>query len=332
MRHVHTSGAVLAVAIALLGLFATRLAAAPCPDHPVVGKVEAVRIYTDPNSSVVDPEKVRERDQQVAPLRDFVTDASKEIDSGDRSQEQCAFSQMLSWAKGKSMEEEPEDLSGQYERLQYTLALNIIALKLRAAAFNITPLLGWVGNVNHGVINFFATRDKPKQMNNIYVWSGVAAASYALLSGDSAARLYEDEVWNNVITMIRPDGYIDTELKRAGRALHYHVYYLSAVMALHAFRDALGEPMSDADRDAVERLVKAVGDALCNPSNIAAASGGYQQETVPPWLFAPAEAFGAASQNFRTCAPQDIPMGNPVFGGSLTKTEKILSKVRASAQ
>jgi poly(beta-D-mannuronate) lyase len=118
--------------------------------------------------------------------------------------------------------------------------LNIIALKLKASGINIDSVLGWLGELNNAVISYFGRRGRADNLN---CWSGVNAASYCVLSGDRLAKQYEDTVWNQSIQAIRPDGFVDTELARRGRAAHYHEYFLSALITMHAFRKALGEPL-----------------------------------------------------------------------------------------
>jgi poly(beta-D-mannuronate) lyase len=308
-----------------------------CPDEPAVPRVESAKFYSDAHASVVEMDKVRERNKLILPLRTFVTDASLRADSADPAQQECALHMMLVWAQGKSMEETPADVAGEHDRQLFTISLNVIALKLRAAGLKIDPLLGWLGELNREVIDYFAHRHQLAMnahrpdagwapVDNLYVWSGVNAASYAVLRADRDVKTYEDQVWGQAIEAIRPDGYVESELRRGARALHYHVYDLSAILMMLAFREALSEPVTASERTAIMRMVDRVGSALCDPSEMAAAAGNFPQEKVVPLVFSPGHTLASDFSNaqIRSCLP-DIPTTDPMFGGDLEHTARILA-------
>ena len=292
--------------------------------------MEAAPVYSDQQGSVVDPARLHLHEQQILPLRNFVTDASRRADSADRADQECAFAMMLDWAKNRAMTVPPADFGGLRELERFGISLNIIALKLRADGLNIDPLLGWLGDLSHMVIERFGTRDR---VDNLYVWSGVDAASYALLSGDNLARRHANDVWTRGIAAIRPDGYVDSELRRGSRALLYHAYNLSALLTLRAFRAALGESLTASERSQIMRLVDRVGGSLCDPSAMAAASGGAAQENAPAIEFAPIVAFAddLGGPHLMGCAPADIPKTDPILGGQFDKTVAVLASFRNRA-
>jgi poly(beta-D-mannuronate) lyase len=302
-----------------------------CPIDPPLVQVVAEGIYSDPKGSIVDPEKLHQHAQDVLPLRKFVTDASERADSSDRAQQECALQMMLGWAKSRAMTTPPADFGGSRELERFTITLNIIALKLRADSLDIEPLRDWLGTLNREVIAGFAPLSR---VGNLYIWSGVAAASYALLYKDEQSLRYESDVWKYGIASIRADGFVDRELQRGARALLYHVYNLSALMTLRAFREALGEPTTSRERDALRRMADRVGASLCDSSAIAAASGGGTQESPPTIEFAPIVAFAGdlASPHLLGCAPSNIPKTDPILGGQFEKTIAILSRIKASSR
>ena len=315
----------LVAGVCLLMTSQATLAANTCPVDPPVPQAQSQGIYADASGSTLDPDRLRASLALVAPLRRFVTDASLRADSTNPADETCAYAMMLSWAKAGSMLEEPANFAGMRERERFTIALNIIALKLKVEGFAAAPLLDWLGRLNSGVIDDFEKRGLE---DNLGVWSGVAAASYALLSGDGRARRYAGSVWSRAIASIRPDGYVDTELRRAGRALNYHTYYLSALVTLHAFRQALGEITSDADQAALKRLAGTVAGALCDPSAMSRAAGGAPQEALRSIDFSPIVSFGRflGPQPTGRCTPQDVPTEDPILGGSFARTADILAR------
>jgi poly(beta-D-mannuronate) lyase len=334
-----TRGLLLAVAYALTSL-ACAAHAGDCPSEPPVARVESAKFYSDSHGAVLDKDKVEERNRAILPLRNFVSDVSARIDGADRAGQECAQQMMLAWAQANALLEEPSDMAGQRDRQIFTISLNIIALKLQAAGLGIEPLLGWLGQVNHAVIDYFAKRNKlaaathrPEAgwapVDNLYVWSGVDAASFAVLDHDRVARQYEDEVWSAEIKAIRPDGYVESELRRAGRALSYHVYDLSALLTLHAFRESLGEALTAQERAAIDRLVDRVGAALCDPAAMATAAGGFPQEK--PVASSVGTGFALEpqflSQQIRSFLA-GIPTTDPLFGGNLARTADILANRR----
>ena len=306
----------------------------PCPTYPVPSKAEGATIYKDKAGSIADPEKVRQRNEKVAPLRKFVTEASQRVDSDQHADQECAFKMMQGWAQGHALLDDPDDFNGQRERLEYALPLNVIAIKLKARGFKIDSLNGWLGDLTHGVMRDFA---KLNHVGNLYIWSGTVAASFGVLSGEEDSKHYEDKVWEFGIQSIRSDGYIDRELKREGRATLYHMYNFSALLTLQTFRGALGEALSAGDRAALKRLSDRVAGALCDPTGIAAAAGGHNQEK---FAFSSGDfvhcssgiaAFGKILSDgppFGRCGPQVLPQGFPVLGGRFDKTTQALAALK----
>ena len=100
---------------------------------------------------------------------------------------------------------------------------------------------------------------------------------------------------------------------------------------MHAFRQALGEPLTTQERAAISRLVERIGAGFCDPSAMAAAAGGVAQEKAIPLVvgtgFALVPEF--ATQQVHSCLP-DIPTTDPLFGGSLEETGKILANLHRS--
>lgn len=301
--------------------------AGACPSDPPVAQVEAEPIYSDARGSAVDTAKLRRHEQQISPLRNFVTDASRRADSSDRSERACALRMMDDWAKRRAMAVPPTDFGGLRELERFTISLNIIALKLDASGLNVKPLLDWLADLNHLVMQRFGTRGR---VDNLFVWSGVAAASYALLSKDDMAARYENDVWTHGVAAIRGDGFVDSELHRGARALLYHVYDLSALLTLRAFRNALRDSVDVQEQEPLRRLVDRVGSSLCDPSAMAAAAGSTVQEKTPAIEFAPIIAFAGdlADPRFGSCGPPDIPKTDPILGGNLDATAAVLANRR----
>ena len=308
----------------------TGLAAENCPNDPPLQQVRSEAHYADSHGSIIDPVKLHESMVEIMPLRRFVTDASERADSSSRADQQCAYEMMLSWAKAGAMTEKPATPPGNRSQERFTIALNIIALKLKAQGFDMSPLRGWLDKINMLVIDVF---ERHPVVDNLGVWSGVAAASYAAVSGNADAKRYADSVWGRAIANVRPDGFVDTELRRAGRALGYHAYYLSALVTLHAFRNALGEPLTASERSAIKRLADRVNSSLCDHSAMAQAAGAEQQtENLRPIEFSPIVTFdkdlGLGEPITGRCTPEGVPSTDPILGGNFARTAAMLAQLQ----
>jgi hypothetical protein len=116
-------------------------------------------------------------------------------------------------------------------------------------------------------------------------------------------------------------------MARGTRALLYHVYYLSALLTLRTFRNALCKPASEWDCEALACLTDSVRSALRDPSRIARLAAVQTQEEVPARQFAPVVAFGEEllKPEFCDCIPPGVPTADPILGGDLVRTAAILS-------
>jgi hypothetical protein len=175
--------------------------------------------------------------------------------------------------------------------------------------------------LNQAVIDTFDERDVT---DNLYVWSAVNAASFAVVSEHALARAFQDKVWRRGIAAIRPDGYIDSELRRAAKALCYHTYFLSALLTLSAFRQALGYRLGDGEGVAIKRLAEQIAIAHDDPTEIATLAGGHRQLETVALQFAPIIAFGSDQAKPLTWRLHDVPSNDPIFGGDLGRTAAIL--------
>jgi len=81
------------------------------------------------------------------------------------------------------------------------------------------PVTDWLRRLNQAVVATFARRDR---VDNLYAWSRVNAASFALLARDPGAMAHQSTVWQRSIAMIGLDGLLPHELERGQRALIYH--------------------------------------------------------------------------------------------------------------
>jgi poly(beta-D-mannuronate) lyase len=299
-----------------------------CPTMPAVMEVSAAAIYSDRAGSVIAPSGLHENQELIRPLREFDTAITSRVDgtAGSVGQEdlECAANLLHSWAMAAAMLTKPKSFAAVRERARFSIGINVAAFKLKRQVGHLdTPTLNWLHSLNHAIEDDFASRGI---IDNLYVWSGVDAGTYALLDHDPEAIRYVDSVWENGLAKIGDDGLIRTELGRQSRALLYHQYYLSALLFLRQIRDALGKSSTPVEDATLRRLAVRVDEALCDPKAMMVVSGGFEQEMPPPEQFAVGTVFGTGvvDDRWSTCGRHPKSLRDETLGGELEQTAAFL--------
>jgi poly(beta-D-mannuronate) lyase len=316
-------------ALSTLGLVTARAAAAQgqCPIPAPVALVEAQAIYSDRSGSQIDTAGLRRNQELIQPLRSFTDSLTHEVDGAGQEGLRCAATMLKSWAAAGAMLQQPASFPAMRERQRWALGITLAALKLRAQGVALDPdVVNWLHALNTAVVQDFARRHL---IDNLEIWSGVNAASLALLDGDRSARQYESDIWQGGLQQIGADGYLPSELRRQSRALLYHQYYASALLFLRRLRVALGQPPSAQDDASLHRLIERVEASLCDPSAMAAASGGERQEPPPADQFAVGLVFGEGlvDQRWMRCGARPAEMRDDTLGGQLDRTFELMSRL-----
>lgn len=304
-------------------------AAEVCVIPPPVSQVEGVDFYTDKHASTVDVEKQAADAASYRPIQMFVYRLEKMLDDDvtKPGSMDCVIHNLDYWAMSHAMMRHPSNFSGIRQRARFTIALNVIALKLMAAGFKLNDSIRlWLHGLSMEAIRDFEAR-QPR--GNLYIWSGVDAASDALLSNDPTSRQYATTVWKQGIAKINSNGTVDTELDRASRSLLYHQYYLSGLLMLRSYRIALGNVISAADEAALELLATRVEEGLCDTSSMSSLLGGAEQEIPPPYQFAVPTAFGQGffHSAWYRCANIPPSLIDSGAGGDMAKLSEILKSL-----
>jgi poly(beta-D-mannuronate) lyase len=289
-----------------------------------------VTFYVDQAGSVVDPEAQGRNEELQAPIRNMLSYVETALDAtnGKSPTTDCVFDVIRQWAARRALLNPPASSQGLIERTRYAIALNVIALKLRRLDYALgNAVLGWLTDFDVAVITYF---EKGTNRANLYTWSGVAAASFALFTGDRRATAYEDEVWRTSIAEITADGFLPKELTRAHRALIYHQYAFSALLMLRQMRLALGEGESAADRAALQRLSARISSSLCDQQAMATASGA-TQEMPDHTAFRVPDTFGdkLLDANWTKCGITPPHYNDVNLGGRLDMTARLLQRLAA---
>lgn len=322
-----TSVAVTAFLIMLVGtqpLFAADRGES-CPDFPPVIAVTGTQFYSDAKGSVSDPALVRDNEATQKPILDFLFAVENALDRYHTAAKlNCAEKEMSDWARAGALAAPPADRQGGVERIQYVLALDVIAVKFVAAGKAPSPpVMLWLRDLNHQIIRTF---EKYGKQGNLTSWSAAGAAIFALLDHDSISLTYQDKVWRLALATIDTKGYVATELARGQRALIYHQFSLSALLVLRAARVALGQSPTPPQDAALRRLATMVGHALCDPARLAADAGA-TQEMPGDWGFRVAVSFaqGLLGDEWAKCALHPTAVWSTKQGGDLARAANAIS-------
>jgi poly(beta-D-mannuronate) lyase len=234
-----------------------------CPSYPPVMYLNLAPIYKDARNSIPDTAMERQNSEENVLVTNLMNYIEKALDApighGDSVALICAYKAFGSWAAAAALTEQPKhyNLEGTVKRGEFLIGLDLLALKFRALGYPInSTMINWLHTLNDQNIDYY---QHVSNRGNLYVWSGAAAALFALIERDSKALQYQDQVWWDALSKIRDDGTIDGEMARGQRALIYHMYSFSATLVLRAAREALGYPQSATSEARVKLLADEIG-------------------------------------------------------------------------
>lgn len=305
-----------------------------CQLYTPVMEIAGVTWYKDKKASIVDPTKEAENQGLQKNIRAFTDGLSVRLDQlletkSDTNVIDCVRRNLVEWADAGALLKTPIWSVHVAEQTRAIVALQFIFLKLEAIGVQLpAKVRAWRRGSLFALLKAYGD---VKYRNNLYVWSGVAAASGDLLERDAGLRQYHDAVWRYAIDAIARDGTVAGEMERGQRALVYHTFYYNAVSALWNMRNALGIEAKTADLEAVQRLSKVVGAAACQPSEFARRAGA-QQEPLDRWNLAMAAAFAAKfnTEEWKRCTKVPDRFPGAGWGGRFDLTVKSLEAVGKS--
>lgn len=316
--------------VALLGPPAGVSAQNSCPSIAPQQALGGVRWYSDAANSVVDPEKQKQNEAAMKPVRDLlriVADAADHgLDSAVPGDAACARANLGSWAAAGALLKRPTWSVPMAEQTIAVVGLNLAALKFERAGQPLpSEVRTWISEATSVIV---ATYEANKFRSNLYVWSGVAAASNDVLMGTKRYTSYTTRVWRESVAKIRPDGYVDDELARKGRALIYHNYLRGALTLLNSLRLQLGEIVAPAELASLERLDRAVNTNVCDSAPIAALAGA-SQEAFGRWETSIGTYFAEAGKNpdWQRCTRTPAGFSGPTYGGRFDLTSRMLDQM-----
>lgn len=285
--------------------------------------------YSDSQFSVIDPALRAQHDEMELPLTQFMDAVVLPADGAitgkvDREAIACADRNLATWARAGALTQKPENRTALADQTIAVFGLNVMAIKRHNAGMPVSgEVQNWLGNITRDLVTFYA-EGGPR--NNMYVWSGAAAAAGNLLQYDSVLDHYATSVWRTAIRSIDMQGHVSSEMQRGKRTLVYHQYFNSALGALNLARQAAGHPANWEDRSAMKRVAAAIGAWACDPAPLERLTGAKQEE-FSRWNRAMAYAFNAnyLTGNWRRCVKKVPAFSDSSYGGQFDLTTSAIS-------
>lgn len=242
-------------------------------------------------------------------MRSFIGSISAVADSHGADERKCAIENLAKWAQASALLRSPTNFEGHRQRIRYATALNVAAVKLGVSRQRHAEIVDWLSTLSVEVTEDFARhRELRGSADNLYVWSGVAAASFLLLEKNASLERYAKHVWEDAIVSVQPNGSVALELKRGTRSTPYHLYYLSAALWLrHFLRVDDGQP-------ALDRLKAYISSRICGPD--------LDPHRLPSSISAEyvRAVDDAYWRQLRDCGVKHTDLQSPLFGGDMAAT------------
>lgn len=297
----------------------------PVPMPSAVG----LNWYADSKASIIDPVKRAQHDEMERPLNTFMDIVVPPADDAwlgklDPKALDCADRNLENWAGAGGLLQKPTTNAALADQTIAIFGLNIMALKRREAGIPVSPEVRlWLHDITRKLVVIY-TQGGPR--NNMYVWSGAAAAAGNLLQRDSVLDRHAGRVWRAAIAKVDGRGHIASELGRGQRALIYHQYFNSALGALNLTRLAAGHRTGRDGQAAMTRLSNAVGDWACDPAQLEDLTG-VAQEPFSRWNRVMGYAFNAnyLTARWKQCVKNVPAFSDSSYGGRFDLTAMAIS-------
>lgn len=233
--------------VCVLPMLMLGAAHAACPAAPPAQRDIIADMYYDdpPVYSHIDPVKHEAYEAAVKPLEAFMGQVAASASHGDKG---CALRWLTAWAEGDAMLGKIEKEQAHYERKWILAGLALSYAKVRDAASRDqrAAVDAWLQAVADGVRTHSA--QYKGERNNHYYWEGLAVAATGAVTGRQSDVDWGRQVYRDAMAAVADDGTFPREMKRGGRALHYHLFAAAPLAML--------ESILDEDSPKMAKLVK----------------------------------------------------------------------------
>ena len=327
-----------AVAVMLLSsCVASQALARPCgPPPPAVKDLDVTRFYGDDVGSIIDPRLAEEHKKAVQPLTAFLrvvtAEADKALREGSSSHAACALEWISAWARGDAWLGKMGTKQAEYQRKWDLAGVSLAYLKLRPFADPGTRAIvePWLIRFADAAHAFFD--DPTRKRNNHWYWLGLGLAATALATDSNRHWELARGIMGDAANDIAANGTLPMELEREARALHYHAFALTALVALAELGNLRGEDWYALNSGALHRLVAVTSAGLQNPDVFDTLAHHTQERPVNPgsgWI----ELYGRRFPGRVIGATPSAPKSHRWLGGdveALSLTLVALERSRAA--
>ncbi len=245
-----------------------------CPTPPAgIQDIKAFGYYRDKAGSIRDDEKFKETHALTKPFEDFaqsVDDMSTSyLANNDVGAATCTGVWLERWAQDRAMlgqmiiidNDQPE-----YTRKWTHASVAISYLKVKPALSpearaHIEP---WLRELSHATLAYW--NNPKKSRNNHYYWTGVGVMATAVATGDKDLLEDAKSIYRSGLSDIDSDGSLPKEMRRAGRALHYHNFSLAPLVLIAEMSRYVGEDWYALKDNRINLLAERVADGYVDPS------------------------------------------------------------------
>jgi poly(beta-D-mannuronate) lyase len=260
-----------------------------CPTPPAgIQDIKAFRYYTDAAGSIRDEQKFKETHELTKPFEDFARDVARMSDtyleSGDAQAATCTGKWLDRWAQDRAMlgkmiivdNDQPE-----YTRKWTHASVAIAYLKVKPALGQDTRtrIEAWLQEISHATLAYW--KNPKKTRNNHYYWTGVGVMATAVASGDKVLLADARGIYESGLRDIAADGSLPNEMRRAGRALHYHNFSAAPLVLIAEMARYVGQDWYALQDNRINLLAERVADGFADPRWFAEQSGTPAQ-IIPP--------------------------------------------------
>ncbi|MEZ5818826.1 MAG: alginate lyase family protein [Hyphomicrobiaceae bacterium] len=281
------------LALATVGCLMGPVGAIACPSPPPpVRDLAPPRFYGDAKGSTVDPELARAHREAVAPLKAFlgrvVSDTDKALRRRSAAAAACPLAWIEAWAKAGAWLGNMGSKQAEYQRKWDLAGVALAYLKLRSFALpsQRAVIEPWLGRIAEKAKAFQLASER-KRNNHLY-WLGLSLAATALAT--DTPRYWDDarQIMSEALGHIGPDGTLPLELERGQRALHYHAFATTALVAMAELAALKGEDWYGLAGGSLHRLVARTASGLAAPHTFDALARAPQDHSTTSgagWLW-----------------------------------------------
>ena len=264
--------------------------ACPAPPPPV-RDLAVPRFYGDKAGTVVDPELDKAHKAAVAPLTAFLREVTSATDKALRKKDaaaaHCPLAWIEAWARGEAWLGTMGTRQAEYQRKWDLAGVTIAYLKLKpfASPAQRAAIEPWLVRFADKARAFFD--DPARARNNHWYWLGLGLAATSLATESPRHWAEARRIMDDAARDIGADGTIKAELAREKRALHYHTFAVTPLVAMAELAASRAEDWYALGNGALHRLVAVSVEGLRTPEIFDRLSGHAQERppgTGSGWL------------------------------------------------